>query len=53
MMDVMQRLHCYIDETGQDPLSKFFVVVAVVSANEQQELRKHLLAIESSAGTGG
>jgi hypothetical protein len=47
-----QKLYCYVDETGQDDASSVFVVVAVVSAEKQDELRQALLDIEQDAGTG-
>jgi hypothetical protein len=47
-----QKLYCYVDETGQDVTSNFFIVVAVVSAIEQEGLRQALLDIEHEAGTG-
>lgn len=49
----MQKLYCYVDETGQDTGSEFFVVVAVVSDKKQQELREKLVKIEKESGTGG
>jgi hypothetical protein len=49
----MRKLYCYVDETGQDPLSEFFVVVAVVSDKEQQQIRNNLLSAETFARTGG
>lgn len=42
----MQKLYCYVDETGQDIGSEFFIVVAVVSDKEQDLLRNQLLEIE-------
>ena len=48
----MQKLYCYVDETGQDSTSEFFIVVAVVNEKEQQALRDELVNIESLAGTG-
>ena len=48
----MQRLYCYVDETGQDSASSIFVVVAVVTAQEQEPLRQALMDIEDVAGTG-
>jgi len=48
----MQKIYCYVDETGQDAGSKFFIVVAVVNNKEQQILRDTLVSIESLAGTG-
>lgn len=47
----MQKLYCYVDEAGQDSGSEFFVVVAVVSAEEQNPLRIKLERIETLAGT--
>jgi hypothetical protein len=35
-----QKLYCYVDETGQDPIVKAFVVVAVVSGAEQEAFRE-------------
>lgn len=48
----MQKLYCYVDESGQDPSSEFFIVVVVVSDSDQQALRDELLAVESFARTG-
>lgn len=48
----MQRLYCYVDETGQDVTSAFFIVVAVVSDEQQDLLRKELVEIETIAQTG-
>jgi hypothetical protein len=47
-----EKLYCYVDETGQDVASRLFVVVAVVSADEQGGLRQALTEIEEAAGTG-
>jgi len=47
-----QKLCCYVDETGQDDASNVFIVVAVVSAEEQDGLRVALMDIERAAGTG-
>ena len=48
----IQKLYCYVDETGQDAASKIFVVVAVVSARDQDRMRDFLAQIEQRAGTG-
>jgi phage gp36-like protein len=48
----MRKLYVYVDESGQDPKSEIFVVVAVVSDKDQDMLRKQLLEIERFAGTG-
>jgi len=47
----MQKLYCYVDETGQDPTSDFFIVVVVIIGNERESIRKKLENIERSAGT--
>jgi hypothetical protein len=47
-----EKLYCYVDETGQDAATKFFSVVAVVSAGDQDRLRRKLEEIEEAAGTG-
>jgi len=47
-----QKLYCYVDETGQDDTSSVFIVVAVVTAGEQEASRRALLEIEREAGTG-
>ncbi len=48
----MQKLYCYVDETGQDAGSEFFVVVAVVSDKDQDLLRVELHRIEGFAKIG-
>ena len=48
----MQKLYCYLDESGQDAASEVFVVVAVISAQDQDTFRTQSLAIEREAGTG-
>ena len=47
-----QKLYDYVDESGQDIKSAFFVVVALVSAENQEVLRKKLLKVERLVGTG-
>lgn len=47
-----RKLYCYVDETGQDAGSEAFVVVAVVTEEQQEELRNALTGIEELAGTG-
>lgn len=48
----MQKLYCYVDESGQDAKSEAFVVVVVVSDREQDLFREELLKIERTAKTG-
>jgi hypothetical protein len=33
------KLYCYVDETGQDTLGKFFIVAIVVAGNQRDELQ--------------
>ena len=47
-----QKLYCYVDETGQDTASNVFIVVAVLSDRDQENLRAALIAIEQQAGVG-
>lgn len=49
---IKQKLYCYVDEAGQDDASRAFVVVAVVSDQEQEALREALMEIERAAATG-
>jgi hypothetical protein len=46
-----QKIYAYVDESGQDTLSEFFIVVAVVTTQDQMQLRKQLDDIEQLAGT--
>lgn len=48
----MQKLYCYVDETGQDTRSEVFVVVAVVTEKEQAKLRHQLVDAEQASGVG-
>lgn len=49
----MQKIYCYVDESGQDVGSAFFVVVVVISFQDQGILRQELTEIEKVAKTGG
>lgn len=48
----MQKLYCYVDESGQDNASQAFIVVAVVNDQDQDALREQCIAVEREAGTG-
>jgi hypothetical protein len=48
----MQKLYCYVDESGQDATSEVFIVVAIVSDQDQAAFRQECLAVEESAVTG-
>ncbi|MEK9165526.1 MAG: DUF3800 domain-containing protein [Patescibacteria group bacterium] len=47
-----QKIYCYVDETGQDPRSDIFIVVAVIDDTEQNFLRCQLKNIEASIKIG-
>jgi Protein of unknown function (DUF3800) len=51
-MNRRQKIYCYVDETGQDDTSEYFIVVAVVNDDDQDAVRKALLEAEQSARTG-
>lgn len=46
----MQKLYCYVDETGQDTEGTFFIVSVVVSGDERDKLQIALEAIEQETG---
>jgi DNA-binding transcriptional regulator YdaS (Cro superfamily) len=48
----MQKLYCYVDETGQDVRSTFFLVSVVITEGEREELVKALERIEHDSGKG-
>jgi hypothetical protein len=48
----MQKLYCYVDETGQDAGSNHFWVTVAVDDGDQDALRSELEETEKSAGTG-
>lgn len=48
----MQKLYCYVDETGQDKRSTSFLVSVIVTEAERDSLIALLEAIERSSGKG-
>jgi hypothetical protein len=48
-----QKLFCYVDETGQDDRSNFFIVVTIIGVGDQQELKDALVQIEQDSRIGG
>jgi hypothetical protein len=48
----MQKLYCYVDESGQDTQGRFFVVSVVVTGHERDEMTKELERIERESGKG-
>jgi Protein of unknown function (DUF3800) len=48
-----RKLFLYVDESGQDDASQFFVVSTVVTEHEQDLIRRQLLEIEAESKTRG
>jgi hypothetical protein len=46
----MQKLYCYVDETGQQPEGRFFLVSVVVTGPERDALNTALERIEHATG---
>ena len=46
----MQKLYCYVDESGQDTKGKFFLVSVVITSSERERLRNKLRKIEQMSG---
>jgi hypothetical protein len=52
MQNKKQKLYCYVDETGQDAGSRFFVIASVVSGEEQEKVRQGLAEAEKITKLG-
>lgn len=48
----MQKLYCFVDETGQDTLGNLFIVTAVITEKEYGEIEKLLERCERQSGRG-
>lgn len=48
----MNKLYCYVDETGQDTEGTFFLVALVITGSERDELRKFLIHAETNSKKG-
>ena len=48
----MQKLYCYVDESGQDTEGKFFIISVVVTGSEREEITQALEHIERRSGKG-
>jgi len=46
----MQKLYCYVDETGQDTQGDLFLVALVIVEKEREHVRKILRQIEERSG---
>jgi len=51
-MTTRAKLYVYVDESGQDTSGRLFIVVAVISDAERNELLASLQKIETSSGKG-
>ncbi|MBI4599495.1 DUF3800 domain-containing protein [Candidatus Uhrbacteria bacterium] len=49
----MQKLYCYVDESGQDDTSRHFIVVVVMMTGHHDSVREQLMSIEEQAKTYG
>lgn len=45
----MQKLYCYVDETGQDTKGELFLVSVVITEKEQEKIRDKLKTIEKQS----
>ena len=48
----MQKLYCYIDESGRHREEETFIVSVVITEEEREELRERLEEIEKDSGKG-
>jgi len=46
----LQKIYCFVDETGQDTKGRLFLVSVVITGQNLEELEKILLAIEKRSG---
>jgi hypothetical protein len=46
----MQKLYCFVDETGQDTEGAYFLAALVISGKECDDLRQRLIKIEQKSG---
>ncbi len=48
----MQKLFCYVDESGQDTKGDLFLVSVVIAEGDRKELRDDLERVEKKTGKG-
>ena len=48
----MQKLYCYVDETGQNTKGRLFIVSVIVTEGEREELARQLEEIEKASKKG-
>lgn len=49
---MIQKIYCYVDETGQDTQGDLFIVSVVVTELDRDKIISHLEKIEKSTGKG-
>lgn len=49
---MVKKLYCYVDETGQDTKGELFIVVALITGKERDELEAFLEKTETISGKG-
>jgi hypothetical protein len=47
-----QKLFCFVDETGQDDRAELFIVVTVISIDDQDALKEALMHLEQRSKVG-
>ena len=47
---LMQKLYCYVDETGQDTKGTLFVVTLIMTGDARDQVRASLQRIEATSG---
>ena len=50
MQNKIEKIYCYVDESGQDTKGKFFIVSVVVAKKDQDKLAEKLMFIEEKTG---
>lgn len=48
----MDKIYCYVDESGQDTEGKLFIVAVIITKSERDELIKELEKIEKNSNKG-
>jgi hypothetical protein len=48
----LQKLYCYVDESGQDTKGRFFLVAIVITGEEREVMMQELEKIEGESGKG-
>lgn len=48
----LEKIYCYVDETGQDTLGKMFLVAVVLIMKERDQIENRLLEIEHASKKG-